>query len=103
MHGWEWFWWAVILYLQQFTFLFSGRAKTSGSLKYSALAGLGSHSTWFFANLYFVRSILEFQTSPWWVKGLVCMFYVTFTISGTLSAQWIALNKLEHGKMKVGA
>ncbi|MEE8114917.1 MAG: hypothetical protein V3T23_11265 [Nitrososphaerales archaeon] len=98
------FWsiWAVILFLQQFTFLFSGRAKSSGSLKYSAIAGLGSHTSWFFSNLYFITSVLSFKDAPFWQQSLVCAFYVTFTLSGTVSAQWIAL-KYEKGKSRVGA
>lgn len=103
MIGIEWVYWAVILYIQQFTFLFSGRAKNSGNLKYSAIAGLFSHSSWFVANIYFVSSILAYRDSPLWVKALVCLFYVTFTISGTVSAQWIALKHLEKGTMQVGA
>lgn len=97
-----WITWAFILFLQQFTFLFSGRAKSSGSIKYSALAGLGSHTSWFFANLYFITSVLAFKDAVWWTQAFICMFYVTFTISGTVSAQMIAL-KYEKGKTKVGA
>ena len=98
----EWIIWAIILFLQQATYLFSGRAKASGSLVYSGIAGLFSHSTWFFANLYFVQSIFQFKDSPWHVKAAVCAFYVTFTLSGTLTSQWAALRWVERGKMKVG-
>lgn len=98
----EWTWWGTFLFLQQFTFLFSGRAKASGSLRYSLIAGLGSHSTWFFANLFFVRSILEYQTAPLPVQLGVCAFYVGFCNFGTQMAMRIAL-RIERGKMKVGA
>ncbi len=84
-----WITWAGILFLQQFTFLFSGRAKNSGSIKYSALAGLGSHTSWFFANLYFITSVLEFRDAEAWKQALICLFYVTFTIMGTTSAQYL--------------
>jgi hypothetical protein len=99
----DWLVWACILYLQQFTFLFSGRAKASGSLKYSALAGIGSHGSWFFANLYFITTVMHFKDSPLWQQLLVCLFYMTFTICGTVSGQWVALKYLEKGKLQVGA
>ncbi|MGH7261585.1 MAG: hypothetical protein ACREI9_13050 [Nitrospiraceae bacterium] len=98
----EWVLWAALLFAQQFTFLFSGRAKSSGSLTYSFVAGLGSHSTWFFSNLYFVRSILEFRDSPLLVKLGVCAFYVTFCQAGTQLALRIA-KRIERGNMRVGA
>jgi len=99
----EWMMWALLLFSQQFTFLFSSRAKNSGSLKYSALAGVGSHGTWFFAQVFFVTSILRFADSPWTAQIGVALFYMTFTIIGTCSAQWIALRWAERGKMQVGA
>ena len=98
----EWAMWATLLFLQQFTFLFSGRAKSSGSLTYSFVAGIGSHSTWFFSNLYFVRSIIEFRDAPWPTKLAVCLFYVAFAQAGTQIAMWIA-KRIEKGSMKVGA
>lgn len=98
----EWATWALLLFLQQFTFLFSGRAKSSGSLAYSFVSGLGSHSTWFFSNLFFVRSIIEFRDAPWATKLAVCMFYVTFCQAGTQIAMRIA-QRIERGKMRVGA
>ncbi len=94
--------WALLLFSQQFTFLFSGRAKNSGSIKYSALAGVGSHGTWFFAQVYFVTSILKYANAPWTTQLAVALFYMTFTILGTISAQVVAL-KWERGRMKVGA
>ncbi len=103
MLGIEWLYWAIVLYIQQFTYLFSGRAKNSGSLKYSAIAGLFSHSSWFVANVYFISSLLDYRDAPAEIKALICLFYVTFTISGTVSAQWIALKYLETGSMRVGA
>ena len=102
MAGTEWAIWAVLLLAQQFTFLFSGRAKNSGSLRYSALAGIGSHSTWFFSQVFFVQTIMAFKDAPLRHQVAVALFYVTFTILGTLSAQWMAL-KWETGKMEVGA
>ena len=98
----EWVLWAALLFLQQFTFLFSGRAKSSGSLMYSFVAGLGSHSTWFFSNLFFVRSIIEFRDAPLEVKLAVCAFYVTFCQAGTQLALRLAY-RIEKGKMRVGA
>ena len=98
----EWAMWGVLLFAQQFTFLFSGRAKASGSLSYSFISGLGSHSTWFFSNLYFVRSIIEFRDSSWMIKIAVCMFYVTFAQAGTQIAMRIA-RRIEKGNMRVGA
>ena|SRR3990167_1286128 len=98
----EWIAWGTFLFLQQFTFLFSNRAKVSGSLKYSFIAGLGSHSTWFFSNLFFVKSILEFKDSPLPVQAGVCAFYVAFCNCGTQLALRLAF-RLEKGKMKPGA
>ena len=98
----EWVLWGGLLFLQQFTFLFSGRAKASGSLAYSFVSGLGSHSTWFFSNLFFVRSILEFRDAPLGTKLFVCAFYVTFCQAGTQIAMRIA-QRIERGKMRVGA
>ena len=99
----QWCVWALLLFSQQFTFLFSSRAKNSGSIKYSALAGIGSHGTWFFAQVYFVTSILRYANAPLTEQLGVALFYMTFTILGTISAQIIALKWAERGKMKVGA
>jgi hypothetical protein len=98
------FWsvWAIILFLQQLTYLFSGRAKASGSLRYSAVAGLFSHSSWFFSNLYFVASVMHFKESSLWVQSAVCLFYVFWTTLGTLIGQLLAL-KYEKGSARVGA
>jgi hypothetical protein len=98
----EWLLWATALFLQQFTFLFSSRAKNSGSLLYSLIAGIGSHSTWFFANLFFVKSIMEFNDSPLSIQIGVCVFYVSFCSAGTQIAMRIA-RRIERGKMKIGA
>ena len=92
----------MLLFGQQFTFLFSGRAKNSGSLRYSAFAGIGSHSTWFFSQVYLIPAILDFRDAPLSLKVAMTLFYVTFTILGTLSAQWMAL-RWESGRMEVGA
>ncbi len=99
----DWVLWACLLYAQQFTFLFSGRAKNSGSLTYSALAGIGSHGTWFFAQVFFIPAILTFVDAPLVFKLKTALFYMTFCILGTVNAQWIALKWAEHGKMRVGA
>jgi hypothetical protein len=97
-----WIVWAFILFLQQFTFLFSGRAKNSGSIRYSIIAGIGSHTSWFFANLYFITSVLAFRDAEIWKQALICLFYVTFTILGTTTAQLLAL-RYERGSARVGA
>jgi len=102
MSNWEWVVWAGFLFLQQFTFLFSNRAKVSGSLRYSFVAGIGSHSAWFFSNLFFVRSIIEFCDSPLYVQLAVCVFYVTFCNSGTQLAMRLA-SRIEKGPMRVGS
>ena len=99
----DWVLWAFLLYAQQFTFLFSGRAKNSGSLKYSALAGIGSHGTWFFAQVFFIPAILTFVDASSAFKLMTALFYMTFCILGTVSAQVIALRWAERGKMMVGA
>lgn len=98
----EWALWAVFLFLQQFTYLFSGRAKSSSSLSYSFITGLGSHTTWFFSNLFFVKSILEFRDASFLTQATVCIFYVAFCSAGTQIAMRIAL-RIERGAMKVGA
>lgn len=98
------FWaaWAFFLWFQQFTLLFSGRAKNSGSLEYSAFAGLFSHMSWFMSNVFFVGAIIDYRDAPWPVKLGVGLFYTVFAISGTVSAQYLAL-RLEKGALRPGA
>ncbi len=98
----EWVLWGFLLFAQQFTFLFSARAKNSGSLRYSALAGLGSHGTWFFAQVFFISVIVSLKGAPLLTLLPAWVFYTTFTILGTVTAQVVAL-QWERGKMKVGA
>lgn len=98
----DWVLWAFLLFGQQFTFLFSGRAKNSGSLWYSALAGVGSHGTWFFAQVFFISVIVNLKGAPFATLIPAWLFYTAFTILGTVSAQAAAL-KWERGRMKVGA
>lgn len=97
-----WMLWALILFAQQFSFLFSSRAKNSGSMFYSALAGLGSHGTWFIAQMIFVVSILQFREASLSMKVQGLFFYIACCTSGTVAAQYIAL-LYERGSAKVGA
>lgn len=97
-----WLVWAALLFSQQSTFLFSGRAKTSGSLSYAGWSALFSHSTWFFSNLYFVHSVIVFRDAPLLTQISVCLFYVFWCTLGTLVAMKLAL-RIERGKMAVGA
>lgn len=101
-HPIYWFIWAGILLAQQSTFLFSSRAKNSGSLRYSFIAGLGSHSTWYWAQMIFVLAIVELrEASIFWKLG-GWGFYVLFCNLGTVAAQHFA-KRWEKGASRVGA
>ena len=94
--------WAFVIFIRQFTYLFSGRAKTSGSLWYSWWAGLGSHQTFFWGEVLLIGLILNFQDKPLNLLIWVSIVYTLAAQLGTLSAQFLAL-KWERGRMQVGS
>ena len=94
--------WSMVIFARQFTYLFSGRAKASGSLWYSWIAGLGSHQTFFWGEVLLIALILDFQSQPLMALFWISILYTLVANAGTVAAQHIAL-RMEKGKMQVGS
>ena len=98
----RWVLWAALVFFQQVTYLFSGRAKTSASLWYSGIAGVFSHSSFFLSQMILIDVLIDYRELGWDLKWKLWCVYVFFAVLGTVTAQNAALKWLEHGKMRVG-
>lgn len=100
----EWLIWGVFLTLQNASFTLVSRARNSGSLSYHALAAVGSNGIWFVSQLFLFDQMLTILKTGNWLHALtVGLFYTTCTIVGSVGMHWLALRKIEKGKLKVGA
>ena len=100
----SWIAWALLLIVQNAAFTLVSRARNSGSLKYHALAALGSNGIWFLSQIILVDKTLHIlQSKDLGLAVLTALVYVGSTIAGSVGMHWIALNKIEKGKRKVEA
>lgn len=99
----SWVLWALILLMQNASFTLVSRARNSGSLKFHALAAVGSNGIWFVGLMFAVDKIKEAKDAHdiWLLIGSA-VFYTIFTVIGSVSMHYISMKYLESGKRKVG-
>lgn len=81
--------WASLLVAQNASHTASSRAKNSSSLLYSTLTGVLSNGIWFASLSFAIKSFLE--TNGVWERIGIGLFYVTFTVIGTVAAHAVCL------------
>lgn len=102
--GMTWVWWALLLILQNASFTWVSRARNSGSLGYHALASLFSNGIWIVGQfLIFDMFVIARQTEDTWLLVVVCLYYTTFTVVGSVGMHHFLMRHVEHGKRRVGA
>ena len=103
MSIWFWLAWVPILIFQNAVFTWTSRARNSGSVKWHGVASIFSNSTFFFMQVFLVKTIWDFintdQTGP---LLFAAVFYTTFTTLGAVLAHKFLL-KYEKGKKQVGS
>jgi hypothetical protein len=96
----SWIIWGFLLVLQNAAHTATSRARNSSSLWYSGIASVFGNGVWFASQFFIVGHLLKAQGDP---KRLAftAFFYVTLTAFGTVGAQWLLMNHVERGSMKV--
>lgn len=96
--------WAVLLMAQNFAFTLVSRARNSGSDAYHAIASVFSNGIWLVVNFLVVAQFTEIlNTKDPALFAKVAVFYVTFTVIGSVYGGRFARKYLERGKRRVGA
>lgn len=94
-----WIVWAIMLMVQNASFTLVSRARNSKSLLYHALAAIGSNGVWFASQIVLVGSLVEILESGDVPLAIFTgLFYVFFTIAGSLTMHWIAIHKIEKAQ-----
>lgn len=100
----SWVLWALILLIQNASFTLVSRARNSGSLKFHALAAVGSNGVWFISQFIVVNKIVEvLKTHNVPLAIFSAVFYTTFTVIGSIGMHYVSMKYFETGKRKVGA
>lgn len=93
----SWIVWAAVLLLQNFSNGLMGRARMTSSLRYSGLASVFSNGTWFVAQFIAIDKITKLlDQTAWWAVVGTAIFYVTFTVLGSLIAHHLSMKYLER-------
>lgn len=95
---------AVVGFIQNMAFTFSGRSRNSGDPTYHRKAAILSNSVWFICNYYliFPQMMKVVETGDHLQKFLVMLVYVLATTEGSVVMMRRMLKK-ETGKRKVGS
>lgn len=92
--------WAVLLVLQNASHTLASRAKNSTSLGYNAFASTFSNGVWFGSQFFIVHTLVGIADKSWLYITGVSVFYIFFTVIGSLVSHWLAMNYLEKGILK---
>lgn len=80
------------------------RARNSGSLRYHAVAAIGSNGIWFVSQFFVVDVLTKIIANRDVGQGvLAALFYITLTTASGLAMHHYLQTKVEKGKAKVGA
>lgn len=103
MHATSWLIWAVILFLQNISFTYVSRARSSGSLLRHLKASIFSNGIWIFSQIIMLGAMFDALTGK---RGLALQLesaavYTIACVAGSIFAHWLAM-KTEKGKNAVG-
>jgi hypothetical protein len=99
----SWILWAVILFLQNISFTYVSRARSSGSLLRHLKASIFSNGIWIFSQIIMLGAMFDALTGK---RGHVLQaesaaVYTVACVAGSIFAHWLAM-KTEKGKNAVG-
>lgn len=99
----KWLIWGVVLLMQNAAFTAVSRARNSGSLRYHAVAAVGSNLIWFISQFFVVDVLQKVISSGNVALGLrAAIFYVGLTTTSSVVMHHFLQTKVEKGKAKVG-
>jgi hypothetical protein len=100
----NYFLWALLLIVQNFSFTLVSRARNSGSLGFHALAAVGSNGVWFASNFILIDNVISIiKTADLQQAVFIGLFYTVFTVAGSLSSHYISMKYIEKGSRRVGS
>ena len=82
-----WIIWCAVLFFQNFAFTIVSRARNSSSVRYHALASVGSNGMWFLQNVLLIDMLTTLNMDR--LAMGVC--YIVLTTAGALTSHFIAL------------
>ena len=97
-----WFLWAGMLLLQNASFTWVSRARNSSSVGYHALASVFSNGVWLLSQFVLFNQFVEAKNRGGWFLVAVTVFYVVFTVLGSVGAHAFLMKHVERGGRKVG-
>lgn len=87
----KWVLWAILLVLQQLSQTISMRSRMSASYGYHAVAAIASNGIWFASQIILVENTLQLiDTKDPFQAIAVGLFYLTWTVTGSLMGMWLA-------------
>ena len=94
---------AVVSFVQNMAFTWSGRSRNSGDPNYHRYAAWSSNGIYFATNFLITVKIMEaVQSGQLWYAAIAGLVYIVATAEGSVLMMKILL-KTEKGKQKVGA
>lgn len=100
----SWIIWAILLIVQNASFTLVSRARNSSSILYHATASLFSNGIWFLSQFIVIDKVVGLIKNPnTGLAILTALFYVIFTMVGSITMHYISMQYLEKGKRKIGA
>jgi hypothetical protein len=103
MNPLSWAAWAAVLFLQNISFTYVSRARSSGSLIRHVKASIFSNGIWIFSQMLMLGPLFDYLTGKHGhaLQIMAASVYTTFCVSGSIFAHWWAL-RTEKGKNAVG-
>lgn len=103
MHPTSWVLWAVVLFLQNISFTYVSRARSSGSIFRHLKASIFSNGIWIFSQIIMLGYMFDALVGK---HGLTLQIetasvYTIACVAGSIFAHWLAM-KTEKGKNAVG-
>lgn len=103
MHLASWSLWALVLFLQNISFTYVSRARSSGSLPLHFKTSIFSNVIWIISQMILLGPMLDYLTGKHGIPSQVLSgaVYTVACVSGSLFAHYLAM-KTEKGKNAVG-
>lgn len=96
--------WALVLLVQNASFTLVSRARNSGSLWFHGIASTLSNGIWFISQFFVVSTIFNVAKTGDWLTGIgYGLWYVLWTVIGSVTMHYVSMKYLETGKRAVGA
>lgn len=103
MHLYEWLMWSAVLFLQNISFTYVSRARSSGSIVRHAKASVFSNGIWIVSQMVMLGPMLEYLTGKHGhaLQAVTGAVYTVSAVGGSLFAHYLAM-RTEKGKDAVG-